>query len=233
MGANVFKGRHFEAVIILQCLRWYLKYPISYRNLEEMLAERGIDVDHTTIYRWIQSYSPEFEKRIKWYSKVLGFSWHVDETYIKIKGEWKYLYRAIDNAGRTIDFCLFHRRDLKTAKKFFKKALARCYENPLEIITDKHHSYKRGLKELQAEDVLSQNLKHKTIKYLNNLIESDHSRLKRLINPMLGFKSFKTANRTIKGIEAMLMITKNQTLGLTKSLKDQIVFINNLFEVYA
>lgn len=142
--------------LILQCLRWYLRYPLSYRQLEEMMIERGVEVDHTTIYRWIQTYAPEFEKKMRWYSKPLGFSWHIDETYIKIKGQWKYLYRAIDRDGRTIDFMLAHKRDLSTAKRFFRKVLKQCYEAPLEMITDKHHAYGKAITQLKKMTSLVQ-----------------------------------------------------------------------------
>ena len=112
--------------VILQCLRWYLRYPISYRQLAEMVSERGIIVDYTTIFRWIQHYAPEFEKRIRWYARPSSGSLRVDETYIKIKGKWKYLYRALDKYGRTIDFMLSPKRDITTAKRFFKKVLKQC-----------------------------------------------------------------------------------------------------------
>lgn len=141
MIGNEFKWRHFSSDIILQCMRWYLRYPLSYRNLEEMMTERGLEVDHTTIYRWIQHYSPEFEKRIRWYAKPLGHSWRVDETYIKVKGQWKYLYRAIDKSVRTIDFMLSHKRDMASAKRFLRKAIQNCHDMPVKINTDKNPAY--------------------------------------------------------------------------------------------
>ena len=233
MRSKDFKWRHFVPEIILGCMRWYLRYPISYRNLEEMMIERGIEVDHTTIYRWIQHYSPEFEKRIRRYAKPLGFSWRVDETYIKIKGQWKYLYRAVDKNGSTIDFMLSHKRDVTSAKRFFKKALKSCYEVPLTFNTDKNAAYPQAIQQLKDEGTLSQNLVHRQVKYLNNMIESDHRRIKRRTRPMMGFQSFKTANRCLKGIEAMSMMIKQQTYFLKLSLQNQIKFIHNLFEVYA
>ena len=228
-----FKWRHFVPDVILQCLRWYLRYPLSYRNLEEMMSERGVEVDHTTIYRWIQHFSPEFEKRIRWYTKPLGFSWRVDETYIKIKGKWKYLYRAIDNRGQTIDFMLSHKRDAASAKHFFRKAIKHCHEVPLTINTDKNPNYPQAIDELKREGVLSPNLEHLQVKYLNNIIESDHRRVKRRTTPMMGFQSFKTANRTLKGVEAMAMMIKQQNYYLKTSLQGQIKFVNELFGIYA
>lgn len=233
MHGNDFKWRHFAPDIILQCLRWYLRYPLSYRNLEEIVAERGLEVDHTTIYRWIQHYSPEFEKRIRWYSKALSFSWRVDEIYIKVKGKWKYLYRAIDKRGATIDFMLSHKRDVAAAKRFFRKALKQCHERPLRINTDKNPAYPQAIKDLKEEGLLDEDTLHRSAKYLNNVIESDHRRVKRRIRPMMGFHSFKTANRVLKGIEAMAMIIKQQSFFFKKSIQDQTKFFNSLFGVYA
>ena len=120
---NVFKYRHFENVIILQCVRWYLKYGISYRDLEEMMGERGVSVVHSTIYRWVIKYSHELKKRARWYCRDHGLSWRVDETYVKVKGKWKYLYRTITKDGDTIDFYLSHTRNTSAAKRFLNKAL--------------------------------------------------------------------------------------------------------------
>ena len=123
-----FKWRHFAGELILLCVRWYCKYGISYRDLEEMMGERGVAVDHTTLYRWTQRYAPELEKRSAWYRSRLSFSWRVDETYVRVKGRWKYLYRAIDKGGATLDFYLADRRDAKAAKRFLAKALRRSRE---------------------------------------------------------------------------------------------------------
>ena len=119
-----FKWRHFQGDVILWAVRWYCRYPISYRDLEEMLAERGISVDHTTIYRWVQCYAPEMEKRLRWFWRR-GFdpSWRLDETYVKVRGKWTYLYRAVDKRGDTIDFYLSPTRSAKAAKRFLGKAL--------------------------------------------------------------------------------------------------------------
>ena len=233
MTVKEFKYRQFLPEIILQCLRWYLRYPLSYRQLEEMMEERGVNVDHTTIYRWIQHYAPEFEKRIRWYAKPLGFSWRVDETYIRIKGKWKYLYRAIDKDGKTIDFLLSHSRDANAAKRFFKKALKHCLEVSLRMTTDKNPAYGKAIEELKEEGIVSKNLQHRQCKYLNNIIESDHRKIKSRIRPMLGFQSFKTASRALKGIEAMSMMIKQQSYFLRQPIQEQVKFINRLFNVYA
>jgi transposase-like protein len=233
MKPKEFRYRHFLPKVILQCLRWYLRYPLSYRQLAEMVSERGIKVDHTTIYRWIQHYAPEFEKRIRWYARPSAWSLRVDETYIKVKGQWKYLYRAVDKYGRTVDFMLAHTWDLAAAKRFFKKMLKQCRDMPSSITTDKHSSYHTTIEELKKEGLLDERVKHRQAKYLNNIIKQDHRRIKRRTRPMLGFQSFKTANRTLKGIEAMAMMIKEQTIYLTKSFQDQVRFFNRLFNVYA
>lgn len=120
---KLFKYRHFEPNIILLCLRWYLRYSLSYRDLEEMMVERGLSIDHTTIYRWIQHYAPVLEKRCRAKLRLTNASWRVDETYIKVKGRWMYLYRAVDSAGDTVEFMLSLTRDAQAAKRFFRKAL--------------------------------------------------------------------------------------------------------------
>lgn len=210
---NLFKGRHFKYDIIIWAVRWYCKYGISYRDLEEMLRERGVEVDHCTIYRWVQYYAPRLLDRLKWYWKPkLGYSWRVDETYIRVKGKWAYLYRALDKEGHTIDFYLSPTRNMNAAKRFLGKALRSIpdYGHPQSINTDKNPAYAAAIGSLKAEGKICDNLKHRQIKYLNNMLESDHGKLKRLIKPTLGFKSMKTAYATIKGFELMRMFKKGQ-----------------------
>src|SRR5262249_50084063 len=137
-----FKWRHFESDIILLCVRWYLRYALSYRDLEEIMQERGLSVDHTTIYRWVQCYAPELEKRCRPHLKTTNDSWRVDETYIKVKGVWTYLYRAVDSRGNTLEFLLSSTRDAQTAKRFFEKALGACHTIIPRVITvDKNAAY--------------------------------------------------------------------------------------------
>lgn len=177
------------------------------------MQERGVDVDHVTLHRWVIKYAPIIEKRLRWHRKFsYSLSWQVDETYIKVKGDWKYLYRAIDNQGHTIDFYLSHTQNARAAKRFLAKALKRfkSWERPHVINTDKAASYAVALKQLKEKGLCSPNLEHRQVKYLNNLIESDHGKLKRLIKPTLGFKSMKTAYATIKGFEVMRMFKKGQ-----------------------
>ena len=148
-----FKWRHFRGEIILWAVRWYCKYAVSYSNLEEMLCERGVEVDHATIYRWVQHYAPEIEKRLRWYWKhpSISRSWRVDETYVKVKGRWAYLYRAVDKEGNTIDFHLSPTRNAKAAKRFLGKAINgfKNWEKPLKINTDKAPSYEKAIAQLE------------------------------------------------------------------------------------
>ena len=233
-----FKWRHFRGDIILGCVRWYCKYGISYRDLEEMMLERGVEVDHSTLYRWVIRYAPEIEKRMRWYSKPpFGCSWQVDETYVKVRGEWAYLYRAIDKCGNTIDFYLSKFRDVMAAKKFLKDALKKWSKkaHPKIINTDKAPAYGVAIKELKAEGYCYPDIQQRQVKYLNNRIESDHGKLKRLIKPTLGFKSMRSARATIKGFEVMRMFKKGQmnTFLRERNNLGEARLVNRLFGIYA
>ena len=234
MPENSFKWKHYAGEIILLNVRWYLKYPLSYRNLKEMMAERGIEVDHTTIMRWVHQYSPEIEKKVRRYLKPTNDSWKMDETYIKVKGEWKYLYRAVDSDGNTIDFMLSAKRNKKAAKRFLKKALCSKHNQIPRVITvDKNPAYPPAVNELKNDRILPQNVNLRQIKYLNNIIEQDHRSIKRIVRPMLGFQSFSTAIKTIKGIEIMHMIKKGQVDTLNQCVRAEVNFINQLFGIAA
>ena len=227
-----FKWRHFEGQIILLCVRWYLRYCLSYRDLEEMMAERGLNLDHTTIYRWVQRYAPELEKRCKPHLKQTNDSWRVDETYIKVKGQWLYLYRAVDSAGNTLEFLLSHTRDIIAAKRFFRRTLGAPHiMTPRVINVDQNPAYPKAVAELKAEGQLPQGCQLRPVKYLNNLIEQDHRFIKRLVRAGLGFCSFLTAWRTLQGYETMHMIRKGQVeIG---GIEDQVKFVNSLFGLAA
>ncbi|VCV94095.1 IS6 family transposase [Klebsiella pneumoniae] len=207
-----FKWRHFQGDVILWAVRWYCRYPISYRDLEEMLAERGISVDHTTIYRWVQCYAPEMEKRLRWFWRR-GFdpSWRLDETYVKVRGKWTYLYRAVDKRGDTIDFYLSPTRSAKAAKRFGQGPA-----RPEALGKACHAQYRQSaelwcaITELKREGKLDRETAHRQVKYLNNVIEADHGKLKILIKPVRGFKSIPTAYATIKGFEVMRALRKGQ-----------------------
>ena len=245
-----FKGRHFRGEIVLWAVRWYCRYPISYRDLEAMMTERGVAVDHSTIYRWVQRFAPEMEKRLRrQWRRPQSRSWRVDETYIKVRGKWAYLYRAVDKLGNTIDFYLSATRNTKAAKRFLGKALRglKEWEQPEVLNTDKAPIYRwvqrfapepRGvgastmgkvdkpkaaaIAELRVGGPRAQHRNAAAIpegrarrtqaqvKYLNNVIEADHGKLKLLIRPVRGFKTLKTAYATIKGFEVMRALRKGQ-----------------------
>lgn len=235
---NDFKGRHFGGAMILWAVRWYCRYGISYRDLETMLAERGVSVDHSTIYRWVQRYAPEMEKRLRWYWKRPGFSrsWRVDETYIKVKGRWTYLYRAVDKDGDTIDFYLSPTRNAKAAQRFLGKAVngLKDWEKPETINTDRAPTYGIAIGELKKDGKLTDTVKHRQVKYLNNVIEADHGKLKQLIRPVRGFKTLKTAYATIRGFEVMRALKKGQAKPWQqeKGIMGEVRLIERQFGIY-
>ena len=206
---DLFKGRHFDQQVIILCVRWYLSYKLSSRDLVDMMGERGIELAHTTILRWVQRYVPEFEKRWSRYARLVGGSWRCDETYINVKGRWTYLYRAVDKQGRTVDFLLTAKRDVAAAKRFFRKAM-NGNGTPRVITLDAYAASHRAVRELKAEGKMPKRVRVRSSKYLNNGIEQDHRRVKQRIRPMLGFKRFHTAAVTISGIELAAKIRKHQ-----------------------
>ena len=208
-----FKGRHFRGEIVLWAVRWYCRYGVSYRDLEAMMTERGVAVDHTTIYRWVQHFAPKMEKRLRWqWRHPQSASWRVDETYVKVRGRWAYLYRALDKLGNTIDFYLSATRNTKAAKRFLGKALRglKEWEQPEVLNTDKAPTYVAAIAELKAEGKCPKDTRHRQVKYLNNVVEADHGKLKLLVRPVRGFKTLKTAYATIKGFEVMRALRKGQ-----------------------
>ena len=196
------------------------------------MAERGLNLDHTTIYRWVQQYAPELEKRCKPDLKQTNDSWRVDETYIKVKREWLYLYRAVDSAGNTLEFLLSEHRDAQAAKRFLARALDASHTiTPRVINVDQNPAYPKAVDELKAAGKLPQGCQLRPVKYLNNLIEQDHRFIKRLLKAGLGFFSFSTAWRTLKGYETMHMIRKGQVQ--VGRIQDQVKFIDSLFGLSA
>jgi transposase-like protein len=212
----MFKGRHFDRSVILLCVRWYLAYNLSLRNLEEMMAERGISVDHATIHRWVVRYSPELLMRFNARKRAVTGKWHVDETYIKVRGRWMYLYRAIDSNGDTVEFWFSERRNLTAAKRFLRKALKR-HGRPERIVIDGSQTNREAILSVDTTDQLQDRSRRKLkpirirqSAYLNNRIEQDHRAIKRRVRPMLGFQSFHTARVILSGIEMIHMMRKGQ-----------------------
>src|SRR4051812_5267285 len=204
-----FKGRHFEAALILQAVSWYLRYPLSCRDSEELFLERGLEVDHSTLNRWVLTYAPLVEKRLRHFRKPHCGSVRIDETYIKIRGEWRYLYRAIDKHGTPVDFLLSAKRNLEAAKRFFRKMLE---DQPLlapdRIGTDGAGTYPPSIVAARNDGLLARTPLHYVTKHLQQGIESDHFRVKKNMPRIGGFRSFNTARRAIQGFEAMLWLRK-------------------------
>jgi len=197
----------FPIDVILVCIRWYAAYPLSYRHLEEMMEARGVSVDHSTINRWAIRFLPLIGKLSRKHKREVGRSWRMDETYIKVKGVWKYLYRAVDKEGRTIDFLLTAHLDMAAAKRFFEKAM-RENDAPEKIAMDKSGANKAAIDEINGGMAVPITIRQ--VKYLNNIVEQDHRAIKRVTRPMLGFKSFRSAANVLAGIEPMHMIRKGQ-----------------------
>ncbi len=230
-----FKWRHFEPTIILLCVRWYCRYQLSYRDVEEMMRERGFEVDHSTVFRWVQRYAPEINKRIRQHLKMSGTSYRVDETYIKVGKTCKYLYRAVDKSGQTIEFLLSAKRDVSAAKRFFRKMMRADHRRlPFSINVDKNAAYPEAFTSSQDEKILPKDCALRRIKYLNNVIEQDHRFIKKKVRATQCFKSFHTAERTLEGIEAINMIRKGQVKRLSGSdAQGQAKFVISLFRIAA
>ena len=204
---QVLKRLHYPIEVMLVCVRWYAAYPLSLRQIEEMMAERGVAVDHATIHRWAIKMTPVLAAILRRRKRPVGTSWRMDETYIRVSGEWKYLYRAVDRAGQTIDFLLRAHRDLAAARSFLERAID-LHGVPEKITIDKSGANTAAIVGLRADSGVDIEM-HQS-KYLNNLIEQDHRAIKRVVRPMLGFKSFRCARAILSGIETMHMIKKGQ-----------------------
>src|SRR5215469_15256104 len=230
-----FKGRHFPGEVILPCVRWYLRYPLAYEQVAELLAERGVEVDPSCIWRWLQAYAPELNKRCRPHLKSTNKSYRTDETYIKVKGIDKYLYRAVDSTGQTIEFLLTAKRDATGAKRFFRKALTSPGNGvPRVINVDKNPAYPAAVEALKEEGVLPCRVRLRQCKYVNNVVEQDHRTVKKRTWLAKGYGSFLTALRTLQGIEAVHMIRKGRVRWVAKEdATAQAIFIAELFGIAA
>jgi putative transposase len=205
-----FKGAHFPPEVILMGVRWYVAYPLSTRHVEELMEEREVEVDHSTINRWVIKYSPQLEEAFHRRKRPVWVSWRMDETYVKVKGEWRYLYRAVDKHGHTIDFLLTEHRDKEAALRFLKKAIRRN-GLPETITIDGSDANAAAIKRYNQEHGTAITIRQ--VKYLHNVVEQDHRGVKRVTRPMLGFKAFEAAQATVVGIELMHMLRKGQLAG--------------------
>ncbi len=187
-----FSGFRFPPEVILLAVRWYLRYGLSYRDLEELLAERGVEVDHVTLYRWVQRFTPLLIEAARPTRHLAGDRWFVDETYVKVNGIWSYVYRAVDQHGQVIDVYVSRRRDIPSARTFLTKALG-MHPNPGEVITDRAPALANVIDDLLPAAF------HNTGQYENNRVECDHGRLKGRLRPMRGLKTHRTAAVVIRG----------------------------------
>ena len=190
---SAFAGYRFPPEIITLAVRWYLRFGLSYRDVEELLAERGIEVDHVTVYRWVHRFAPEFAEAARASRHIVGDRWHVDETYLRVGGTWRYLFRAIDQFGQVIDVFLSPRRDALAARHFFERAIGQTLVSPTEVTTDRFRVYPRLVDELFPAAF------HRTEAHANNLLETDHGRLKARLRPMRGLKRDRTARVIVAG----------------------------------
>ena len=204
---KVIKRKHYPLEVMLTCVRWYAAYPLSLRHIEEMMQERGVCVDHATVHRWSIKILPVMAAAFRRRKLPAGMSWRMDETYIKVAGQWKYLYRAVNRDGHTIDFLLRAKRDLAAARQFLERAIG-LHGVPEKITLDKSGANTAAIQSVNEDSGAAIELRQN--KYLNNIVEQDHRAIKRIVRPMLGFKSFRCARILIAGIELMHMIKKGQ-----------------------
>jgi putative transposase len=208
----MFERHRYPRVIILQAVYFKLRFTLSYRDVEELLLIRGVKVDHSTIQRWVFKFSKEVEKNMHKRKKQVCDSWRMDETYIKVKGRDMYLYRAVDKYGNTVDFLLTRRRQKMSAQKFFNKAIGNNGK-PRIVNIDKSGANSSAILTVNKRSLSTKKIKIRKVKYLNNIIEQDHRRIKRRIRIMTGFKEFESAKRTLSGIEVVSIIKKDQIIN--------------------
>jgi transposase, IS6 family len=229
----LFRGRHFRDEVIVLCLRWYLRYPLSYRDLEEMMIERALKVDHSTIARWVVRYAPVLNERIRSEMRQLNRSWRCDETYIRVAGQWTYLYRAVDSTGQTIDFLLSPKRDLIAAKAFLQMAIVQAGRlRPRVINVDGRPAYPAAVEQLKASGELPRRCRCRCSPYINNMVEQDHRFVKKRVVASQWFRSAEGALNTIAGYEALNIIRKGQIRWLPKAdIVSQMRFIERMLGI--
>ena len=215
--ATLYRGHRFPTDVIAHAVWLYFRFSLSLRDVEELMAERGLSVDHTTVWRWVQAYAPEIRKRLQGHVKYKLTTWFMDETYVQVAGRWMYLFRAVDTRGQTVDFDLSDTRDREAARRFLQAALANPDNRPPHVLSiDGNRSYPAAIRELKAEGEIRPNCRHQCRQHGNNRIESDHRHVKRRLRAMQGPRTKQTAWAVIQGIEAAQMIRKGQVLGITR-----------------
>jgi transposase-like protein len=205
---ELFEGCAFDRKVIILCVCWHLRFKLSPRDLVEMMAERGLSMARPTIMRWVRRYAPKFKNRWRRFARGFGRSWRVEETSVKIRGEWCHLYRAVDRAGRTVDLRLSAKRDVAATKAFFRKAIKSQLRARQTVTLDRYAESHRAVRELKADGLQPPDTKPRSSKDLNNVIAQDHAGVKRRMAVMLSFKSFRNAAITIAGIELIHRIRK-------------------------
>jgi IS6 family transposase len=232
---NPFKRHRFPQDIILLAVRWYCRYPLSYQDVVDLLAERGVELDRSTIFRWVQKFGPEIAKRTERHLCRSSLNWHVDETYLRVGGQWRYLWRAVDANGQLVDFRLTARRDGKAAKAFLNGAIERVrLHRPVSIITDKAPTYRKVIRDINYHyDPHFDGIRHIDKKWRNNRIESDHAALKRLLGYRQSFRSLRTAKATLQGIEIIRTIKNQHIRNPHPGIQGEIIFVKNLFSINA
>ena len=231
MRRDPFRGHRFPREVILLAVRWYCRFPLSYQDVADLLAERGIRVDRATIFRWVQKFGPELARRAYGHRSWRGLNWHVDETYVRVGGRGRYLWRAVDQKGQFVDFRLTARRDAKAAKAFLKQAMegVRLYR-PVSICTDKAPGYRKVIRDLNHRYYPHfDSILHIDRKWRNNRIESDHAALKRLLGTRQSFRSLRSAKATILAAETIRTIKNGHISNKAPGVRGEIDFVRNLF----
>lgn len=228
-----FEDHRFPHEIILNAVRWYLRYPLSYQDVVDLLAERGISVDRSTVYWWVIKFGPEITKRTEKHLRRTSVNWHVDGTYVRRGGEWRYLWRVIDGNTQMVDFRLTAQRGTKAARAFLNKAIERFrLHRPVTIVTDKAHSYRREIRVIHHHyDPHFERTRHIDKESRKNLIESNHAAMKRLLGYRQSFRSLKSAKATLSSIDTIRTIKRGHTHDRNPGIRREIQFISKLFEI--
>lgn len=229
--SSPFKHHRFPREVILCAVRWYLRFPLSYQDVVDLLAERGIDVDRSMVFRWVQKFGPELTRLTGRHLRRASVDWHVDETYVRFGSKWRYLWRAVDSNGQMVDFHLTARRNAKAGKAFLNKAIARVRTHrPVTIVTDKAPADRRVIQEINHRyDPHFSSIRHIDQKWRNNLIESDHAAMKRLLGYRQSFRSLRTAKTTLSGLETTRTIKRGHIHRKQLGVLGEIPFVAQQF----